>query len=74
MIVCICRAKSDRDIARAIQEGARTIRDLHRCGVGTDCGSCDGDLRRMLAMTAAADNSAATPHPAPAPATLVVSA
>ena len=74
MIVCICRAKSDRDIAQAIDEGARSIRDLQRCGIGTDCGSCHGDLRQMLAVARAAEAAATAPHMLPEPATLVVSA
>ncbi len=60
MIVCLCRAKSDRDVARAIDDGAASIADLQRCGIGTDCGSCHGMLRMMLAEAAAA--SAACPE------------
>jgi bacterioferritin-associated ferredoxin len=54
MIVCICRSKSDRDVAAAIEDGASSIRDLQRCGIGTDCGSCHNVLRMMLAEAAAA--------------------
>jgi bacterioferritin-associated ferredoxin len=74
MIVCICRAKTDRDVAAAIEEGARSVRDLQRCGIGTDCGSCHTDLRRMLATARAAEEPAAAARPTPEPATLVVSA
>ena len=59
MIVCICRAKSDRDVARAIESGATSVADLQRCGIGTDCGSCHNVLRMMLAEAAAADAAAA---------------
>ena len=61
MIICICRGKSDRDVARAIDNGATTVRDLQRCGIGDQCGSCHHSLRMMLAEAAAA---AATPCPA----------
>ena len=54
MIVCICRGKSDRDVEAAIDDGATSIRDLQRCGMGTDCGSCHNVLRVMLAEAAAA--------------------
>ena len=54
MIVCLCRGKSDRDVLKAIDAGASSIRDLQRCGIGTDCGSCHGLLRMMLADAAVA--------------------
>ena len=54
MIICICRGKSDRDIQRAIDNGAGTVRDLQRCGIGDQCGSCHNSLRGMLAQAAAA--------------------
>ena len=60
VIVCICRGKSDRDVEKAIDNGASTIRELQRCGIGTDCGSCHNSLRAMLAVAA----EAAQPCPA----------
>ena len=54
MIVCICRGKNERDISRAIDNGASTVRDLQRCGIGDQCGSCHNMLRTMLAQAAAA--------------------
>jgi bacterioferritin-associated ferredoxin len=62
MIICICRGKSDRDINRAIDNGAATLRDLQRCGIGDQCGSCHSSLRSMLAVAAAA--AEAQPCPA----------
>ena len=47
---------------KAIDNGASTVRDLQRCGIGGDCGSCHSSLRSMLA--AAAVESAAQPCPA----------
>lgn len=55
MIVCLCRAKTDRDVAEAIENGAASIRDLQACGIGTDCRGCHTTLRQMLA--AARDSS-----------------
>jgi bacterioferritin-associated ferredoxin len=62
VIVCICRGKSDRDVMKAIDNGAETVRDLQRCGIGDQCGSCHNSLRSMLALAAA--KSAAQPCPA----------
>ncbi|HUP49259.1 MAG TPA: (2Fe-2S)-binding protein [Thermoanaerobaculia bacterium] len=73
MIVCICRAGTDRDIAAAIEEGASSLFDLQRCGFGTDCGTCHASLRQMLA-TADEPAAAATHPPAPQPVTVAVSA
>ncbi len=52
MIVCICRGASDRTISEAIDDGARSVRDLQRCGIGDQCGSCHNVLRKMLAVAA----------------------
>jgi bacterioferritin-associated ferredoxin len=60
VIICICRGKSDKDVMRAIENGASTVRDLQRCGIGDQCGSCHTSLRVMLAEAAAAA------HPCPA--------
>jgi bacterioferritin-associated ferredoxin len=53
VIICICRGKSDRIIAKAIDNGATSVRDLQRCGIGDQCGSCHNTLRGMLARAAA---------------------
>ena len=72
VIICICRGKSERDIARAIDDGATTVRDLQSCGIGDQCGSCHNSLRVILAQAAAA--AAAPPCPACAPESLVAGA
>jgi bacterioferritin-associated ferredoxin len=61
VIICICRGKSDRDVMKAIDNGAETVRDLQRCGIGDQCGSCHNSLRAMLAAA-----SSATAQPCPA--------
>jgi bacterioferritin-associated ferredoxin len=53
VIVCICRGKNERDVQRAIDGGSSTVRDLMRCGIGDQCGSCHTSLRGMLARAAA---------------------
>jgi bacterioferritin-associated ferredoxin len=61
MIICICRGKSEREIGRSIENGASSVRDLQRCGIGDQCGSCHNSLRAMLAR---ADAQAAQACPA----------
>lgn len=69
VIICICRGKSDREINRAIGDGARTVRDLQRCGIGDRCGSCHSSLRTMLAAAPPVITAAAAqPCPACQPA------
>ena len=48
MIVCICRGASERQVQNAIDAGASSLRDLQRCGIGDQCGSCHVSLRAML--------------------------
>lgn len=68
VIICICRGKSDRDVRKAIDNGAMSVRELQRCGIGDQCGSCHVSLRSMTAAAAAAS---AAPCPAHAPTDLV---
>jgi bacterioferritin-associated ferredoxin len=63
MIICICRGKSERDITKAIDAGATTVRDFQRCGIGDQCGSCHNSLRAMLAR---ATEASAISQPCPA--------
>jgi bacterioferritin-associated ferredoxin len=62
VIVCLCRGKNERDVQKAIGDGASSVRDLMRCGIGDQCGSCHTFLRGMLAQSAAAQ-AAVTPCP-----------
>ena len=50
MLVCSCRAVTDRTICAAIAAGADTIDDVARmCTAGSRCGGCWPQLQRMLA-------------------------
>ncbi len=51
MYVCVCKAVTDRAIRRAVREdGVTTLRELSRMhGVGTGCGKCVPEARRLLA-------------------------
>jgi bacterioferritin-associated ferredoxin len=50
MIVCLCHPTSDRDVDAMIDDGVRTVEEIgRRCGAGTGCGTCVGELRDRLA-------------------------
>jgi len=54
MILCLCHPVSDRDVDAIIDEGARTVQEIsQRCGAGTGCGACVGELRERLAAKGA---------------------
>lgn len=49
MYVCICRAVTDRQIREAIDEGARTMRELRlKLGVCSCCGKCGEHAKELL--------------------------
>ena len=49
MIICLCRAVSDREVRRAITDGCATVSELRAaCKAGTGCGKCVPALREML--------------------------
>jgi len=49
MKICICNNVSDREIRDAIENGARTMRDLRQelC-VGTECGKCACAAKQLI--------------------------
>jgi bacterioferritin-associated ferredoxin len=50
MIVCVCKAVSERHIRAAVKSGATRVRDLSlQTGLGTCCGKCVPDARSALA-------------------------
>ncbi len=61
MIVCLCRAKNERDVLRAIEAGSETLAGLQECGIGTDCGGCHNFLRKMLSASESASPAAFVP-------------
>lgn len=49
MIVCLCRGISDRDIKRAMADGAKDLCEVMAAsGAGTGCGSCLPQVERLL--------------------------
>jgi len=52
MIICVCKAVSDRHIRSAVQNGAASLRDLTReFGLGTCCGKCVPEARATLSAS-----------------------
>jgi bacterioferritin-associated ferredoxin len=49
MIVCHCRAVSDREVSVAIDSGARDVVDVaEACGAGKECYGCHARIDDML--------------------------
>jgi bacterioferritin-associated ferredoxin len=58
MIVCVCKAVSDRHIRSAVKAGAGCVKDLSReTGLGTCCGKCVPEARATIARCLAADST-----------------
>jgi bacterioferritin-associated ferredoxin len=59
MIVCVCKAVSDRHIRSAVESGASCMKELSvRTGLGTCCGKCVPHARLALADCLARDAGA----------------
>ncbi|WP_293370478.1 (2Fe-2S)-binding protein [Nevskia sp.] len=52
MIICVCKAVSDKTIRRSVEQGeVMSLRDLTRdTGLGTCCGKCVPAARSTLAQ------------------------
>jgi bacterioferritin-associated ferredoxin len=49
MVLCICRAVTDRDLEGLVRSGARSLADVETaCGAGGDCGACINALAERL--------------------------
>ena len=49
MYVCVCRAVTDKDIRKAMDEGATTVRELkEKLKVTESCGSCLESVRDLV--------------------------
>lgn len=49
MIVCHCEVVNDSQIARALEQGARTVAQVcGATGAGRSCGSCVFTLKRII--------------------------
>jgi bacterioferritin-associated ferredoxin len=67
MIVCVCKAVSDRHIRAAVNGGASSLRDLTRdLGVGTCCGKCVPEAKAALSASLDACEAQSTLFPSAA--------
>ena len=49
MYICLCKAVTDKDIHRAVSNGANTMRCIRQLnGVGSQCGRCVGHAKEVL--------------------------
>lgn len=49
MYICICNGITEREIRSCAEEGACSLRELEAClGVGSGCGRCKHEARRVL--------------------------
>ncbi len=49
MYVCVCKAVTDNQVVRAIDQGVSTRRELMQCtGAGGVCGKCTQSLKSLL--------------------------
>jgi bacterioferritin-associated ferredoxin len=65
MIICVCKAVSDRHIRSAAKNGATSLRDLTRqLGVGTCCGKCLPEAKATLSASLASQRESTTAHAA----------
>lgn len=49
MILCLCKAVSDREVDDAIRRGASSTSAVGQvCGAGTDCGACVSAIEERI--------------------------
>jgi len=54
MIVCHCKGVTDREIRKAVLEGASTCTDVERlCEAGKECGGCRPLIEQLVSAQAA---------------------
>jgi len=49
MVLCICRALTERLLEELVRDGARTLDEVaDASGAGTDCGACVDEIEERL--------------------------
>lgn len=57
MLVCICKAVSDRRIREEVRRGARSLAQVRQaCNAGGDCGSCTRQIKQIINNCAGASH------------------
>jgi bacterioferritin-associated ferredoxin len=55
MVLCICRAITEREIDAAVRAGASSVDAVAACcGAGTDCGACRDAIAERISDSCAA--------------------
>jgi bacterioferritin-associated ferredoxin len=50
LIICHCRTATDREIRRAVRDGATNLRDVgSKCGAASACGGCAEAVLEIIA-------------------------
>jgi bacterioferritin-associated ferredoxin len=63
MYICVCKAVSDKRIARVVAEGVTTLKELReRTELGTGCGKCVPQAYQLLRDALEARRSPAAHH------------
>jgi bacterioferritin-associated ferredoxin len=71
MYVCLCLGVTDRDVRRAVEDGACTASEVIACtGAGTRCGTCRSTVGAIVAAHASAQ-AGETPPPSRHPLDLI---
>ena len=61
MLVCHCKAVTDRAIRAAVRNGAQTVSDVARsCGAGGHCGGCQDAVQELIHSESVQHSPAAT--------------
>lgn len=64
MYICLCQAVNERHIREAVQQGARSMRELRQqLGVAAGCGRCARHALQVLRQEGAAGQAAELQHP-----------
>jgi len=68
MIVCVCKAVSDRTIRASIADGMDSFDELQfELGVSTCCGRCEESVREVMAQSGVCASRCGVAQPAQAP-------
>jgi bacterioferritin-associated ferredoxin len=61
LYICICNAVTEREVDKAIDAGATTVKALNRqLGIGAQCGACVGCAKECLAKKQAQNTTSTT--------------
>ncbi|MCC5879361.1 MAG: bacterioferritin-associated ferredoxin [Idiomarina sp.] len=75
MYICLCKAVTDKDIHRAVGDGASSMRCLRQLnGVGSQCGRCVGHAKEVLGEALEERRSAQASSTQKEPVTVVTGA